>query len=773
MKNYDNKLDINLKLKSGEDIIITIYPKTKDPLFKISSEEAFEFGESEYQISEGCSYEYWLNNNEFNIEEIPGILYHSKNTKDSGGYITPGIYTGTLKLKVINLFGDMCGFFNLEVCSVKTAYRTDYRTMLEEITEKCTDLIMQYNSPTTQYFNPSYDADSRTLYQRFAFIRSIIISDEFQNAYNKIVNSPVVKWDIEYDYIDIRNTKKLYSHEVKQIISSTKRTKIPENNYLTKKRIDSLPDKIYSTKKKNSLDTSENRFVKHALNNILFFISIINSKMVQGSREKKEAQFCENILEDFLSHSIFKEISDPTYINLNSPILQRKEGYREIYKVWLMFDLASKLIWKNNKLSGSDNESYDAGKRDIAKLYEYWLFFKLLDILKKIFSIDSQEIDELIEETNDGLGLKLKSGEHIAIEGLYCISNRKMKVKFSYNFPFEVSDYPNAGSWSVAMRPDYTLSIWPEEFSINEAEKQEIILHIHFDAKYKVENYTDLFNKKEIKEYEELDELEEIENREPEKKRAYYKKMDLLKMHAYKDAIRRTAGAYVLYPGTEKAVKQGFHEIIPGLGAFAIRPSKDDTGISQLSDFIKDVFENYLIQTSKHERLSYHIYDIYKDNNNIKLKQATPEKYNSEREKPPSEIYVLIGYIQGKQINWVIENKLYNIRFDIPITPQLTGAKYLLLYDISCFGKNNCIANKIYRITKYPKLISLNELKEKNYPDPSAEEYFIFEIEEVENEYLKNIKWDIYKLEKYNKELRPFSVNLAELMNVLVEYEIN
>ena len=50
-------------------------------------------------------------------------------------------------------------------------------------------------------------------------------------------------------------------------------------------------------------------------------------------------------------------------------------------------------------------------------------------------------------------------------------------------------------------------------------------------------------------------------------------------MHAYRDAIRRTAGAYVLYPGNDGDDKRfeefdhrGFHEVLPGLGAFAIRP---------------------------------------------------------------------------------------------------------------------------------------------------------------------------------------------------------
>jgi predicted component of viral defense system (DUF524 family) len=66
-------------------------------------------------------------------------------------------------------------------------------------------------------------------------------------------------------------------------------------------------------------------------------------------------------------------------------------------------------------------------------------------------------------------------------------------------------------------------------------------VHIHFDAKYKVESLQGIFGKD--------DNLEE-ENEE-QKKGHIQKSIDLLKMHTYKDAIRRTAGAYVLYPGTE------------------------------------------------------------------------------------------------------------------------------------------------------------------------------------------------------------------------------
>jgi hypothetical protein len=47
-----------------------------------------------------------------------------------------------------------------------------------------------------------------------------------------------------------------------------------------------------------------------------------------------------------------------------------------------------------------------------------------------------------------------------------------------------------AGSWTKTLRPDFTLSVWPAEFSEEYAEEKELIVHIHIDSKYKVEHFS-------------------------------------------------------------------------------------------------------------------------------------------------------------------------------------------------------------------------------------------------------------------------------------------
>src|SRR5690606_13971994 len=154
------------------------------------------------------------------------------------------------------------------------------------------------------------------------------------------------------------------------------------------------------------------------------------------------------------------------------------------------------------------------------------------------------------QKTDNDLNLTLKQGQHIALSGIYDKANRDLNVRFNYNRSFQGrQDYPGSGSWTTTMRPDYTLSFWPVGISEAEAETQELIVHIHFDAKYKVANMAELLQKQS-----ELDEDQELDQEKTQNRKGIYKNADLLKMHAYKDAIRRTGGAYVLYPG-EKALE--------------------------------------------------------------------------------------------------------------------------------------------------------------------------------------------------------------------------
>ena len=653
------------------------------------------------------------------------------------------------------------GKVEFEVQSIKAGYRDDYRDMLEFITEKCTDLLLQTNSPVSQLFEIDYTRDCQTLYQKFSFIKSVIGTEEFAEAVHRIVSAPVTKWAETLEEKDIRNTRRFSNTNIREILTGKKRTKLPESHYLSSYGLETLPKKITSFRKIDSVDTSENRFIKHALENFLKFCTDINSRAKKFGHKKMESESATLILQlEFqLNHTVFKNISRPTTLKLNSPVLQRKEGYREVLRVWLMFHLAAKLMW-----SGGD-DVYSGGKKDIATLYEYWLFFKLLDLFQSIFKIEPKDISELIQETEDGLNLQIKQGKFTALHGIYDSGNRKLEVRFSYNRSFwrkKNYQYPDSGSWTIPLRPDYTLSFWPSGISEEDAERQELIVHVHFDAKYKIANLLDYFEQN----------IENDQNEEKvENRKGIYKNADLLKMHAYKDAIRRTGGAYVLYPGDRAVNHKGFHEIIPGLGAFPVKPSKKDSGIGELKAFIFEIINHFSNRASQREKIAYRTFDIYKNPPEFEniVMEPLPEPYNTNRDLIPDDTFLLVGYYNSKeQYDWITKNKLYNFRMgsgsgSLILDKETVCSKYLLLHSA---GDTN--SGDLWKIvSKGPKVFSKDDLIRKGYPSPSQDNYLVIEIEPVTDPEFDNVSWNFKNLENYNSGRQsafPFTTNLTELM---------
>jgi predicted component of viral defense system (DUF524 family) len=762
-----------------------IYGNRKETLYTIDKQIALENGISPFQILEGNFYNYYFKlhgnaNHEYQLRE--NIIVKNALREDvSEGRISPNIYVGSLPLTVYNKTTQIdYDEITIEVLATKLDdnsipkedpnYRKNYQYMLKDIAEKCTELLMQVNSPITQNFEINFDKDNETIYQRFAFVSSLINTNEFDEAVHKIIASPTTKWLEELELKDIRSVRRMNSFSIRQIASKSNRVKLatPIGNLYD------VPTKIETIQKSETTDTPENRFIKHALEVFLqFCIDCRNSFIKNGySKSKIEAEGLVEKLENHLNHPFFKEIERPTTLKLNSPSLQRKSGYRELLNAWLQFDLAAKLIWK-----GGD-DVYKAGKRDIAVLYEYWLFFVLYDLMKSKFRINdnNETYKHLIEPTVDGLNIMVKSGKLTALEGTYKSEGRELHIKFSYNRTFDGGTKygaKKAGSWTKALRPDYTLSIWPEEIKDEiKAEELERIVHIHFDSKYKVQQFTietdveeDLIdsdedltiinNNNEVK-------IDSLEKEKREERKGIYKNADLLKMHAYKDAIRRTGGAYVLYPGTEKPEKiSGFHELIPGLGAFAIRPKEGENGTVELGNFIDEIIAHFNNMASQQRRHSNTIYEIHKNYSPRIINEPMPESII------PDETHVIVGYYKSKEhLDWIKKEMKYNGRIGnangaMDLTPEFIGAKYLLLHNKKEQGSLIFKINQSEK--KKPTVIDSKLLK--GYPKPSKPFYLVFNLLEKEENFLNN-NYNIKNLAGYSedKEAFPFTCKLSDLI---------
>jgi predicted component of viral defense system (DUF524 family) len=758
--------------------------------FTISPEDAAENSEARVQLLEAAAYEYQVRDRGFRLREEPGIVRPSRaRSEPDRGRIMPGLNVGRLRFALLDAAGKQIGSAGVEIRAAKINYRDEYRRMLEYITDRCTDLLLEFRSPAEQTVLPEEAREPETLCQRFAFVRSLITSRRFRDAVQRVIALPHRLCKQEEHEVSLGRDVKPSASVARQIASASRRLPLPSDHpFVT--RMSSVPSRVTVLRNVETVDTPENRFMKHVLSTFQAFAANIRERLERQVRESdagliEESLALEEELGEVLSRDFFRAVSDPEILPLGSPVLQRKGGYREILAAWLQFDMAARLCWAGGA------EVYGAGKRDVATLYEYWLFFKLIEVVADIFDLEQPPAKSLIEPTEDGFGLKLRSGRHIPLEGEYNAEGggRKLKVRFSYNrtFPRRGPDaernFPVAGSWTERMRPDYTLTLWPAGFTEDEAEKQEVIVHVHFDAKYRVKDVPEIFGDTDDKFTDEAALEKDLAADKVLQREGRYRRGDLLKMHAYRDAIRRTAGAYVLYPGTEARNWRGFHEIVPGLGAFGIRPCEEgDDGTPSLKDFILQVVNHVCDRATRREQETYHRYRIQDPGGPPPqaVCEAPLPEYDiyGRRVKPPRETPILVAWYQNEvQLGWSQDKGMVIVRMDdrpgsLSLTTETVGACYILLHTEGCIAAPGLLAIKPFTgsAPAGPRVITARTLKTKyKYPLPTHSRYYIvYRVENAPD--FEHVQWNIRKLLELKDipagraSALPFTVFLDELM---------
>ena len=758
--------------KKGE---LKLYP-IRDAWFQeIEEADARANTEARWQIREACEYEYALPDGQrFAKGGKTHPVVSESERKPNEGRIRPGNYVGRLKLEVVSSEdGHGIGFVELESTSVKMEYRADYRRMLTDLAEKSAELLMSSEEFVFQKYGVDYSADAETLYQQFAFAKSLIVSDNFDAAIAKICSSPIRAMRSEMESVPMTRLRHLSGRDVRRFASADNRMKLPPRHSFTMRTgIPSVPCTLSSDVRKETADVPENRFVKFALEGFLDFLRDISILPQASTSLREEASALADTLEHRLNDPLFRELSRLDRMPLSSPALQRREGYREILRAWLMFESAAKLAW-----SGGE-DVYDGGKRNVATLYEYWAFFKLLDIVSGVFDMEKKDLDQLIVSDKGRLELSLRQGKSMVFRGRYAPrdGSRELKIQFTYNKTFRfVDNIERQGSWTVDMRPDYTLSIWPWPYArIEDAEKIDAVVHIHFDAKYKIDKFLEIFG--DTPSGAQASEAADaaLNKIRDEEARGEYKRGDLLKMHSYNDAIRRTYGSYILYPGDKDDPKRRYREIIPGIGAFKLRPGNDEPdGAGAIKTFIRKVTVSLQNRLTQRERLSIYGHRVHKDSSAalpMAARSISLPVMNSRGELfVPADEPVLIGYFHAGNLDWIKKNG-YNFRVGLKNGSLGLGyeelkADYLLLHS------GSTVTSLLFRIDKEkpPKLMSKSDLIRLGYPStPSGDAYLLFKLFEIKDgEPLYGMTCDISKLSQYaggRASSHPLTVTFHDLM---------
>ena len=291
-----------------------------------------------------------------------------------------------------------------------------------------------------------------------------------------------------------------------------------------------LPLQIANLRFISTTNTVENRFVKFFLEDIQSVCLRVLTANV-GLDIQNKAKRLQLKVHFYLHTPFFKEIQRLSYVPSSSSVLLRKSGYKEIYYHFVQSKFSFRPILEDMR-----RQALRAGLKNIATLYELWVFFKIAENLFE---------NKTIQETFHGRNLK--NGEMV---GGYTWEADQYQL--SYNKTYT---HNNLGSYSVNLRPDISF-------------KKEGKLHL-FDAKYKFNSNSS-----------EGDVLVRV-----------VKPEDIHKMHAYLDAINSAQTAIVIYPGTEYIFYDRSHILkttigpindLNGVGALPLLPNQGAEGLRQL-----------------------------------------------------------------------------------------------------------------------------------------------------------------------------------------------
>ena len=462
----------------------------------------------------------------------------------------------------------------IEVRSKKIDYFSQYSSMIADLSQHALSLIFEVNSPLYQEFEFDY-RQKETYYEDFMFLEYLFREDNLPSIFEYLSKNLHSQLKSHMETVPLSLASNVNQNTLRNIVSKPNNLFKSDADFEIVNKLNGfIPREIGQIKHEGIIDIPENRFFKYFLELIRNLIE----KLLKNSKEgyiKDKLLYFRDEIEYCLSSKFFNHISAMDYVPFNSQILQKKEGYREIFHYFLMLEFSFRLSWDEV------NDQFKGFEKKLSELYEYWCYFKLLKVLNDL-SVKKISFEDVFKINKDNWSIGIKKGVQSAKKFKLSLEGHDIVIELFYNLRF--SDKSRYRSYSLAFKPDYTLLVTIDEHTH----------YIHFDAKYRSElEIIDFYSK--IEEKSDSDINREIEERDNlEEKESVFKDGDIYKMHTYKDSILKTEGSYVLYPGN---VSKRFYEsdlIIPSVGAFSLTPGNEDIEEDNLSIFIKKVLRTLL-----------------------------------------------------------------------------------------------------------------------------------------------------------------------------------
>lgn len=419
--------------------------------------------------------------------------------------------------------------------------------LLEDVSRMSASLVFGWRTPASHRATASKTSKAPVPYHQLQFLRQIVlrnaIGTRMQDYLHAIEISPTRRFVVERPVVGIERARRLDERSIREIFTRTERlaalpalSDLNTNVIATSLEFGSparrhFPVRISEAARKFSHDTAENRFTKYFIKRSLAVVYKLLDNRAIHPQMQLDCRAMATILEMAASAQYLAGVKTLSALSSPTQVMLKSEGYKELWQLWNEFGAHMSL-----PSDEGDLEHLLQG-RDVAQLYEYWVFLKVL------------------EATLDALNIEAKATVTVTMGDLGASMDRGLSVKISdtirvnFNPSFTRS---RGNAYSTPLRPDVVLDL-------------DGRLYV-FDAKYRLK-WKDL-----------QDEIADDDST--------FLRADLYKMHTYRDAIRGVEAAFVVYPGAEFAfyefngeLHQQVDAVLQFNGVGAI-PSRPDTKVS-------------------------------------------------------------------------------------------------------------------------------------------------------------------------------------------------
>ena len=448
---------------------------------------------------------------------------------------------------------------------------SEFETMLRELTESATALPFSAGETGAGRYAISTAPRDEVLYHAFVYLR-YILSDRAPDevrllpALELILREPHRLWRSDRRDVRIEAMTRVDAHTPLDLVTRAGTAVLPSSlspsgARLAKRLGGRLPEVVSERKIRPTTDTPENRFVKAFIGQSRTIIGRMQSAV--GSRP--DDAFRRNVVRDcnrmeaslmpVARHSMWEEVGRMVRIPFASTVLQRRRGYRRVLQHFSRIRLAPMIPLDKDAMQDL------LELKNIALLYELWTFFRLV---AEIEALEGPHVQSP-RSTSDHFRTRF------AARGTFQWASG---VRLVYNERFAKSHEGQRHSYSVPLHPDIALSI-PDGPNAG--------LHL-FDAKFRVHALAEVGF---------VGSDKDGDDEKSGERMGSFKRADIYKMHAYRDAIPDARSVWILYPGGEfrffpvaggsgasghqaASSPAGLHEKLKGVGAIPLAPSLGD-----------------------------------------------------------------------------------------------------------------------------------------------------------------------------------------------------